>query len=209
MIIYSIKNKINGKEYIGKTESSFKSRYGVNWNKSISNDYLRKSIDKHGIGNFEIAIIGSAKSSEELNLLEIELIKSRGSVYPHGYNFGLGGEGGKHCEDTKARISKRMKEIPLHHRGKYLKGITLACKICGKELYTYLSRGLPNNLTCSNKCRMMTYGRPVEGTSIKDGSKIYFEKVSKAVESGFLDSKISASVHARIKSHKGYTWRYL
>lgn len=88
-VIYKITNKVNGKVYIGQTKNGFKSRYGGNLYKNTKNIYLKRSIEKYGIDNFEICeIIDVAFSREELNLKESMWIARNNSTdNKYGYNL--------------------------------------------------------------------------------------------------------------------------
>ena len=51
--------------------------------------------------------------------------------------------------------------------------------------------------------------KPVVGTNLKDGSKLFFDGVNKVKEKGFLPSSVSCCCRGiKYKSHRGYTWRY-
>lgn len=51
--------------------------------------------------------------------------------------------------------------------------------------------------------------RKVEGTSLLDGSKIYFDSTRDAGRNGFNQSNVSACCIGEQKYHKGYTWKYI
>jgi len=94
--IYSIKNRINNKIYIGQTTRKY--LYRVNEHKKQSlikkqKYYLYKSMNKHGIENFEFNIIVTGiKNLHLLNELEkhyIRIYNSNNSNY--GYNVKIGG----------------------------------------------------------------------------------------------------------------------
>jgi hypothetical protein len=50
--------------------------------------------------------------------------------------------------------------------------------------------------------------RRVLGTSIQDGSTVFFDRMKDAINDGFCPSSISACVRGIQKQHKGYTWTY-
>lgn len=95
-IIYLIKNRLNNKVYIGQTIHSFHNRYGRKkrwWEIPSANKYLKNSIDKYGIDNFEIYVLEFNKNIEELNVLEQSYILKYKSTNPkYGYNLRDGGE---------------------------------------------------------------------------------------------------------------------
>ena len=128
-IIYLIKNKINGKCYVGQTqkEKGFDYRYycsgeGIervyNYHKSLRehnrsyNEHLLRSIEKYGFKAFEvIKYLDYAFSLEELNIKEKVYIQLYNSL-KNGYNETLGGEGTEgrpHSEETRQKISEARK----------------------------------------------------------------------------------------------------
>lgn len=87
MIIYEIKNKINGKSYIGQHSSD---ELGTYWG---SGKLIRKAIEKYGIENFERTILERCSNKNELNEREKYWIKEKDSI-KNGYNLTDGGTGG-------------------------------------------------------------------------------------------------------------------
>jgi hypothetical protein len=88
MYIYKIINKINGKWYIGKHNGSDPNYMG-------SGKLLKQAYKKYGIDNFEKVILETCSTDEELNLREIEWIKSTNALSDTNcYNLVEGGEGG-------------------------------------------------------------------------------------------------------------------
>ena len=95
-VIYKIKNKINGKIYIGQTKNSFKTRYYNNFEKYTTNYLIQMDLKKYGIENFEIdEEFDFANSKEELDKKEIYWIKYYGGCCSNKtYNLTEGGENG-------------------------------------------------------------------------------------------------------------------
>lgn len=97
MFIYKITNIVNGKVYIGKTETSVSRRWKRHLRavKNRINRYLYDAINHYGIDKFIIETIDETETKEELNLLEKHYIaeyKSNDGKY--GYNMTSGGDGG-------------------------------------------------------------------------------------------------------------------
>lgn len=111
-IIYLIRNKVNGKVYVGQTIQGFKGRYRTELYKATHNEHLKKSIKKYGMENFEIIErFDVAYSKDELDLLEKKYIKEFNSTdSKFGYNKTHGGSGGLHTEESKARMKKQKTE---------------------------------------------------------------------------------------------------
>lgn len=130
MIIYYIKNKINGKLYIGQTTKTIDKRIANHLQQAkIKTDRkLYNAIRKYGWDNFEYGIICHCDTLEELNQKETEYIV-RYDTIKMGYNMGLGGDNNvMFCEQTKqkhdsimrspeirSKISETMKKIRQEH----------------------------------------------------------------------------------------------
>lgn len=109
MFIYVIKNKINGKRYVGKTIIGIKQRWNKHlidsFNKKLYayNSYFHRAIRKYGVENFEFEEIYSNSeptviiTEEDLNNYEKYFIEKYrtfiGFKDCNGYNMTLGGEG--------------------------------------------------------------------------------------------------------------------
>lgn len=93
--LYVIRNKINGKEYVGKTCSSMEKRFKEHIRDSRKernqNRPLYRAFRKYGIENFEVSHIGTYPP-DELEKKEIEEILRR-NTYHYGYNATFGGDG--------------------------------------------------------------------------------------------------------------------
>jgi group I intron endonuclease len=87
MIIYEIKNKINGKSYIGQHSSD---ELGTYWG---SGKLIKRAIKKYGIENFERTILERCSNKKELDEREKYWIREKDSINT-GYNLTEGGTGG-------------------------------------------------------------------------------------------------------------------
>ena len=120
-IIYLVKNKVNGKCYVGQTmkKNGFKDRYGVKYGQSLieglyiarkksldnkeeykknilkARDILLQDIEKYGLDSFEVnECIDYAFSRQELDVKEKMYIKYYKSlIQENGYNKTAGGQG--------------------------------------------------------------------------------------------------------------------
>lgn len=99
--IYQIKNDINDKVYVGKTESSLEKRFRqhcyASERGSEENRPLYSAMRKYGIQHFYIELIEETSNPNER---EIYWIKEKNS-YTNGYNATLGGEGKKKVDDNE------------------------------------------------------------------------------------------------------------
>jgi len=112
MIIYQIRNKVNGKSYVGQTINTFNRRYdGTSWWRfgPDRSRHLANSAKKHGKENFEIFILErNVESEDKLNELEIYHIARLNCVSPNGYNYQAGGQKMKnrgHNQETRDRMA--------------------------------------------------------------------------------------------------------
>ena len=111
MIIYCLTNEVNDKKYIGQT-INFKKR--MNEHRVPSGKVCRllsKAIKKYGWESFRAEIIDeTAKSYDELNLLEIHYIKKHKSLATEwGYNLESGGNNKTHSLESK-QICREKKQ---------------------------------------------------------------------------------------------------
>ena len=116
-IIYIMTNKLSGKKYVGKTTKSFNLRLNghvCESRKSKPKHYIHRSIKKHGIINFEMAI--KYYPIEILDEKEKEYIKKLKTRFPDGYNLTDGGDGVSGLEYTK-EIREKMSESHMGNKG--------------------------------------------------------------------------------------------
>ena len=141
--IYIIKNNINSKVYIGKTQYSIEQRF-----KEHCNDYLKReeekrplydAMKKYGVENFYIELIEDNISDQEINEKEIFYIKQYNSYIglenANGYNATLGGDGKKYKNWNLQEI------IDLYNNGN-------SCAAIARQLNldaSYIRKILKNN----------------------------------------------------------------
>ncbi|MCE5220099.1 MAG: GIY-YIG nuclease family protein [Clostridium sp.] len=111
--IYMIKNLINNKVYIGKTEERFYDRMihhrCLLRNGTHNNKHLQRSFNKYGEQNFKFEILHICNRNDNINELEKHYI-SLYDAYNNGYNQTLGGEGTlghKLSEEAKKTIGEK------------------------------------------------------------------------------------------------------
>jgi len=109
MFVYVVRNKVNGKRYVGKTligvEYRWKKHLVDTFNEKLYayNSYFHRAIRKYGVENFEFEeIFSSLESPEPMTVFDLSdwekyfIQKYRtfiGFSDCHGYNMTLGGEG--------------------------------------------------------------------------------------------------------------------
>ncbi len=122
----------NGKRYYGITMQKPKKRWN-NGKGYLNNQYFTNAINKYGWDNIkhEVLLVGLTKhEAQELEKYMIQWYDTANRKY--GYNLSTGGEGGNGCnhtEETKRKLSEKMKgkqfsekhkqKISEAHKGKY------------------------------------------------------------------------------------------
>ena len=108
MIIYLLRNKVNGKGYVGQTRRTLEERWKEHAKPSQRKDglALHNAIRKHGREAFERQVLNTALNLDALNLLERFWIKELRTLRPGGYNLTNGGDGGfMRSVETRRRMS--------------------------------------------------------------------------------------------------------
>ena len=109
--IYIVTNTVNGKQYIGITNSLSK-RWNKHKNATGSAPALHAAIKKYGLTAFAFTHIADAFDSEAAKKIEIMLIAEHNTVAPHGYNLTSGGDG-----TLNPSLETRQK-LSVSHKGK-------------------------------------------------------------------------------------------
>lgn len=116
--VYSIRNKLNGKEYIGQTIKPLKKRLVTHFSKHSHCARLKSAIQKYGESNFEVTVLMTAFApnkailDSELNLAEKRLIDQRKSLHPFGYNLTSGGDKTRMSAEAIRKMAKgHMKPV--------------------------------------------------------------------------------------------------
>lgn len=115
MFIYKITNKINGKTYVGQTNSTISKRWREHCQCQSHCSILSRAIAKYGESNFIIEEIDGANSQTELNYKEWLYVFKNNSLVPSGYNLREGGGSkGRHSVQTKNKLSIIAKTSEKH-----------------------------------------------------------------------------------------------
>lgn len=126
--IYTITNKLNGKQYVGQTTQPIEKRWAqhvtyasIGGKKECS--ALWNAIRKYGPDAFDVEVIATCDTQEELDRVEVLEIKARNTLSPGGYNLQTGGGNGKPSAEVRAKMSaaqkgKKRRPLSLETRAK-------------------------------------------------------------------------------------------
>ena len=105
--IYKTTNRLNGRFYIGQKKGPLNNNYFG------SGKALRNAVNKYGTDSFQVQILDTAYSREDLDRIEISAIKNARELFGNGvlYNISDGGEGRRSPmpDSAKIKISQAMK----------------------------------------------------------------------------------------------------
>lgn len=104
-IIYSYKNKTNGKRYIGQTINPQQRKSAHISDSTHIDTKFYRAVRKYGWDNFEYEILAESEDRNELDKLEVDFIKSFNSI-ENGYNIRSGGEHPTMGEETKKKLQQ-------------------------------------------------------------------------------------------------------
>lgn len=196
--IYTIKNLINGKQYVGqsiniqKRWSQHKSDYIHNENKKI----LYKAMRKYGIENFSFEVLEECPI-DKLDEKEIFWIKELNTLNPNGYNISQGGTGNSSLQNNYEELAKAYL---IHHNSKKV------AEIYNCDFKTVLNACHTMGVPLNN-----TKERAVIQIDINTNKEIaYYSNIHEAYRAmnKKYDSSISRVCRGIRKTAYGYKWKY-
>jgi group I intron endonuclease len=113
LIIYKIRNKINGKVYIGQTSSTLAAVIKRHCTKT--SQVIQKAIQKYGFQSFTFRVIDTAPTREVLHEKEQYWIRYYNSIAPNGYNITEGGDG---VVGAKHNLGRKRPDVAVRNRSK-------------------------------------------------------------------------------------------
>lgn len=123
MHVYRIRNIDNGMEYVGTTTTSVPQRWREHVRAAFQQNRpqpLYVAMRRHGVEAFHVETMKECSSYEEMLQVEIELIRDRQTLAPHGYNLVRGGRGNFGWQMPKAvkqKIAQKAIGRPAWFRG--------------------------------------------------------------------------------------------
>lgn len=186
--VYIHINKVNNKKYVGITRQKVKARWqnGLGYRR---NPHFNAAILKYGWDNFEHIVLHTELTYEDACRYEIEYIKRLHLKDKRfGYNLTDGGEGTSgyvYTEEQRKNVSERRKGIKFSLS--HLEHMRESAKHGGDS---------PKSI-------------PVDMLDINGNVIKRFGALSEAAKySGANKSNIARCCRGKIKSSKGYIWRY-
>lgn len=207
MIVYRIKNKINGKLYFGITKCTLQKRWNEHKHNSLrlkKKSHLNLAIKKYGYLSFEVSVVEICKSEKQMYELEVKLIKEFNTTnHKFGYNNSTGGErsskGKKLSEEMRKKISDFQKSrIRLPHSK-----VTIE-KIRNASFGRDMKKAIESSAN-SRRGKLSHNIRPV----ILNGCKKYVSVTDAARQNGCSLSSIINNISGLSKKTKLGTWQYL
>lgn len=204
-IIYTIKNDINTKEYIGKTETTLLNRWYHHKDAYLTQDWhLYRAMRKYGIEHFWIEEIEKCDNSI-INEREQYWIKEK-DTFNNGYNMTIGGEG---------RVSLNRQEVlDQWNKGYSVKEIALNLDCWSSSIIDILKELNIYDATEVNKRKNKYIAKINSPDSIVcydisgDIINIYESLYEVEQLTGFNKKSIQNAIRNNVGLH-GYLWGYL
>lgn len=209
-IIYKALCLANNKCYIGQTTRSLSRRKIEHENQAKNNSrsckYFHNALMKYGFDKFVWTVEYSAKTKEELNQKEQELITTNNSFGKGGYNLCFGGDsnagykhsnprkGFKHTIEERKRMSKRMLGKKLSEKTKE--------KLRKANLGKKASDETRSKMSKNNK------GKGTKPIVCITTGEVYPSLTEAAIDLGLNIAKISLVVNGKRNHTKGYHFEY-
>lgn len=114
MFIYQLRNKTNGKSYVGQTIRPLEERWAAHCRDAKTSEFaIHRAIRKYGPESFERILLATASTPVELNALEVSYIEQLNTFGNGGYNQTIGGNTvmgrRRHSLETRQKISLLQK----------------------------------------------------------------------------------------------------
>jgi group I intron endonuclease len=207
--IYKIKNKFDNKIYIGQTIQDLEDRWKGHLKKNSNCRYLKSAFKKYGVDNFEFQLV-CITFDNCLDDMEIKYIEHYNCLVPNGYNLRLGGNSGKHNEETKRKISEalknRYKNGMVHpHLGKKPSEETRKKLSEAKKGKTYNQKSIEKRIITQRIKR----NRQIIQFDLQGNKLNSFDSCKEVGEYiGTTTSNICMCLTGKTKTTKGFIWKY-
>lgn len=195
-IIYKAMNTQNNKVYVGQTIRSLQERKIQHLHdamKNLSTFYFHQALRKYGKDIFTWEQIDIADTKEELDQKEIQWISFYESFTDpkKGYNSDSGGANGKVSEETRRRISEKLK-------GRKFSEETIQRMKAARALRGPVSQKTKDKISSSHKGR-----RHTEETKRLLSSKLLGKKKSDEAKQHYVERWTDEECQKRSEKYKG------
>lgn len=210
-IVYRIFCTVNGKSYIGQTWKKLETRWKQHNRLESCCIKLRNALIKYGKDRFVIATLTSGlRTQEDMNTAEKYWISYFNSI-EDGYNIREGGRGGRLSEDTREKLRKAStgRKHSKEARAKISKA--RLGSIASEETKEILSKAhLGHTVSEETKEKMSKAHLGQKKKRIIDQNGIVYEGVSDAAKAlGIKSCNISKTLHGRMKTCRGYVFKFV
>ena len=207
--IYRIKNKIDNKIYIGQTIQDLDDRWKQHLKKHSNCRYLKSAFKKYGVDNFEFQLV-CITFDNCLDDMEIKYIERYNCLVPNGYNLRLGGNSGRHNEETKRKIGdalkNRYKNGMVHSKlGKHPSEETRKKLSEAKRGKKYSQESIEKRIITQRTKR----NRQIIQFDLQGNRLNTFNSCKEAADYiGATTSNINRCCLGKQETSKGYIWKY-
>jgi group I intron endonuclease len=235
MFIYQITNIITKKTLIGLTSQSPSKRWNQHLNllknNKHKNPHIQNSFNKYGQSAFTFKIIDTAKSKQELSMLEKFWISSTFSTdMSFGYNKKDGGfDKFEVSKESRKRMSDFQKQYFATPEGK----ARLTAMAEKKKGHTPWNKGTKGLVVAWNKGMARTEQEKIHHSKVMQGKKYpnrkkhitppgnvksvlchqngktYISSTEAAKDLGLASRNIRQVAQGKKKTHKGYTFMFV
>ena len=198
--IYQITNTINGKIYIGKTESTIEERFKEHCKDAFSRNKEKRplyaAMRKYGINNFQVELI---EETDRPNEREIYWIEQKIS-FKNGYNATIGGDGRPYLD--RDLIIKTYLEV------QNIQKTSEICHCDSHSVHNILSSyHIP--IITQQEVNKKQFGKIIKQYSKKGELLNIFPSVKDAAKSIKKPSAhISQCANGKRKSAYGFIWKF-
>ena len=194
-IIYLLIDGTNDFEYVGQTTQSLEARYYQHVHSDL---YVDRMIQDHGDLFLKITL-KVCYSRKELDYWEKRIIKSRGTMFPNGYNLTEGGEGGIPSDKTRAKMSvshsgeknaffgkhhtketrEKMSAIPKSPKARLNMSIAKRAKSPYKNLIAEMDK---HQFSYNSLSKLLNSSQPTFSEKIRGNRNFNVNEIAKLVE---------------------------
>lgn len=206
--IYVITNQINGKQYVGKTNTTIEERWRHHQNDSerYASRPLYRAFKKYGIENFSIKELEQC-SSQEAPSLEIYWI-GKLNTYENGYNATRGGDGST-LYDYKELAEAYLKYHNLTKVAEYFQcdpeTVRRACLEYDIEIQNGGAAAFGKAvIMCDKKTK-----EPIQDfINMTKAAEYLIQHNITTAQPKHISTSISRSANGQRKTAYGYIWKY-